>query len=177
LTDDQRLWIVTGYTLAFGSLLLFAGRLTDLFGRKRALIIGLVGFAAASFLGGAAVNFGMLVTARILQGAFGALLAPAVLAILTTVFVDGRERRTAFGVFGAIGGGGGAIGVLLGGALTEYFSWRATLYVNIVLAIPAIVGFVIIETFSKDPLLPLQILRDRPSASPSPTTPPTSCPA
>ncbi|HEY0247845.1 MAG TPA: MFS transporter [Gryllotalpicola sp.] len=139
-SDGDRQWIITGYTLAFGSLLLFAGRLADRFGRKWALIIGLIGFALASALGGAATSFEMLVTARVIQGAFGAILAPAVLAILTTTFVDGRERGRAFGIFGAIGGGGAALGLLLGGVLTEYFSWRATMYVNVFFAVPALVG-------------------------------------
>jgi EmrB/QacA subfamily drug resistance transporter len=139
-SDNDRQWIITGYTLAFGSLLLFAGRLADLFGRKWALIIGLAGFALASALGGFATTFTMLVSARVIQGAFGAILAPAVLAILTTTFVDGRERGRAFGIFGAIGGGGAALGLLLGGVLTEYFSWRATMFVNIFFAIPALIG-------------------------------------
>ncbi|WP_022880668.1 MFS transporter [Gryllotalpicola ginsengisoli] len=139
-SDSDRQWIITGYTLAFGSLLLFAGRLADLFGRKWALIIGLAGFAAASALGGAADSFTTLVVARVVQGAFGAILAPAVLAILTTTFRDGRERGRAFGIFGAIGGGGAALGLLLGGVLTEYFSWRATMFVNIFFAVPALIG-------------------------------------
>jgi len=139
-SDNDRQWIITGYTLAFGSLLLFAGRLADLFGRKWALIIGLIGFAGASALGGAATSFTMLVSARVVQGAFGAILAPAVLAILTTTFRDGRERARAFGIFGAIGGGGAALGLLLGGVLTQYFSWRATMYVNVFFAIPALIG-------------------------------------
>ncbi|GAA4154594.1 MFS transporter [Gryllotalpicola daejeonensis] len=139
-SDNDRQWIITGYTLAFGSLLLFAGRLADLFGRKWALIIGLAGFALASAFGGLATNFAMLVSARVVQGAFGAILAPAVLAILTTTFVDGKERGRAFGIFGAIGGGGAALGLLLGGVLTEYFSWRATMFVNIFFAIPALIG-------------------------------------
>ncbi|MFC4243839.1 MFS transporter [Gryllotalpicola reticulitermitis] len=139
-SDNDRQWIITGYTLAFGSLLLFAGRLADLFGRKWALIIGLIGFAGASAFGGAATSFTELVSARVVQGAFGAVLAPAVLAILTTTFRDGRERARAFGIFGAIGGGGAALGLLLGGVLTQYFSWRATMYVNVFFAIPALIG-------------------------------------
>ena len=139
-SDNDRQWIITGYTLAFGSLLLFAGRLADLFGRKWALIIGLAGFALASALGGFATSFTMLVSARVIQGAFGAILAPAVLAILTTTFTDGKERGRAFGIFGAIGGGGAALGLLLGGILTEYFSWRATMFVNVFFAIPALIG-------------------------------------
>src|SRR6187402_2492723 len=118
-TNGERQWIVTAYSLAFGSLLLLGGRLSDLIGRKRTFIIGLIGFAVASAIGGAADSFGMLVAARALQGAFAALLAPTALAVLTTTFTVPRERARAFGVFGAIAGAGGAVGLLLGGALTE----------------------------------------------------------
>jgi MFS family permease len=133
-SDGDRQWIVTAYTLAFGGLLLLSGRLADLFGRKRTLIIGLAGFAAASALGGAAQSLGLLVGARALQGAFGALLAPSALSLLTTTFTDPDERGKAFGIFGAIGVAGGAVGLLLGGALTEFVSWRWCLYINIVIA-------------------------------------------
>jgi EmrB/QacA subfamily drug resistance transporter len=141
-SNDARQWIVTSYALAFGSLLLLGGRLGDLFGRKNVFIVGLAGFAAASALGGFASSFGMLVTSRALQGAFGALLAPAALGLLTTTFTDPGERGKAFGIFGAIAGGGGAIGLLLGGILTEYLSWRWCLYVNLIFAGIAIVGAV-----------------------------------
>jgi EmrB/QacA subfamily drug resistance transporter len=136
----DRQWIVTAYSLAFGSLLLLGGRIGDMVGRKRALITGLVGFACASALGGASVNFAMLVTARTIQGAFGALLAPSVLALLTTTFTDPEERGKAFGIYGAIAGAGGALGLLLGGILTSYASWRWTLFVNLVFAAIAIIG-------------------------------------
>ncbi|TFD23322.1 MFS transporter [Cryobacterium sp. TMS1-13-1] len=139
-SNGDRQWIVTAYSLAFGSLLLLGGRLSDLIGRKRTFIIGLIGFAAASALGGAADSFGMLVGARALQGAFGALLAPTALAVLTTTFTIPRERARAFGVFGAIAGAGGAVGLLLGGYLTENFDWRWNLYINVVIAVVAIVG-------------------------------------
>jgi EmrB/QacA subfamily drug resistance transporter len=139
-SNADRQWIVTAYSLAFGSLLLLGGRIGDMIGRKRALIIGLVGFACASALGGAAVNFAMLVIARTIQGAFGALLAPSVLALLTTTFTDPSERGQAFGVYGAIAGAGGALGLLLGGILTSYASWRWTLFVNLVFAAVAIIG-------------------------------------
>jgi EmrB/QacA subfamily drug resistance transporter len=136
-SNDNRQWVVTAYALAFGSLLLIGGRVGDYFGRKRALIIGLGGFAVASALAGLAQSFDVLVAARALQGAFGALLAPSALSILTTTFSDPAERGKAFGIYGAIAGGGGAIGLLLGGVLTEYIDWRSTLFVNLLFAVPA----------------------------------------
>ncbi len=136
-TNDQRQWIVTAYALAFGSLLLLGGRLGDLFGRKRTLMIGLLGFAGASALGGFAQSFDVLVAARALQGLFGALLAPAALSVLTTTFLDPGERAKAFGAFSAVAVAGAALGLILGGVLTEYLSWRWCLYVNLVIAIPA----------------------------------------
>lgn len=139
-SDGGRQWIITAYSLAFGSLLLLGGRLSDLIGRKRTFLIGLVGFALASALGGAAGSFELLVAARALQGAFGALLAPTALAVLTTTFVIPRERARAFGVFGAIAGAGGAVGLLLGGFLTEALDWRWNLYINVFIAIAAFVG-------------------------------------
>jgi EmrB/QacA subfamily drug resistance transporter len=139
-TDGQRQWIITAYSLAFGSLLLFGGRLSDLVGRKRMFIIGLIGFAGASAIGGAAGSFGMLVVARAVQGAFGAFLAPTALAVLTTTFTVPKERARAFGVFGAIAGAGGAVGLLLGGYLTQDFDWRWSLYINVLIAIIAIIG-------------------------------------
>jgi EmrB/QacA subfamily drug resistance transporter len=136
-SNDSRQWVVTAYALAFGSLLLIGGRIGDYFGRKRALVTGLLGFALASAMAGLAQSLGMLVAARALQGAFGALLAPSALSILTTTFTDRQERGTAFGIYGAIAGGGGAIGLLLGGVLTQYIDWRSTLFVNLVFAVPA----------------------------------------
>ena len=139
-SDADRQWIVTGYALSFGSLLLLGGRLSDILGRKRALMIGLAGFAVASALGGFSTSFTMLLFARVLQGSFGALLAPAALAMLTTTFTDPRDRGRAFGIYGAISAGGGAIGLLLGGILTSYASWRWTLYVNVAIGAVAIAG-------------------------------------
>jgi len=136
----DRQWVVTAYALAFGSLLLFSGRLGDLIGRKITFLAGALGFAAASAVGGAATNFGMLVAARATQGAFGALLAPTALSIVSTTFSDPRERGKAFGVYGAIVGAGGAIGLVLGGILTEYLSWRWCLYVNLIFAGLAVTG-------------------------------------
>ncbi|HEX7687754.1 MAG TPA: MFS transporter, partial [Burkholderiaceae bacterium] len=139
-SNADRQWIVTAYALSFGSLLLFCGRLADLIGRKVVFITGLIGFAVASAIGGASVNFAMLVTARACQGVFGAMLAPAALSLLTTTFSDPKERGKAFGVYGAIAGAGSAVGLLLGGALTEYLSWRWCLYINLFFAIVAAAG-------------------------------------
>ena len=139
-SNADRQWIVTAYSLAFGSLLLLGGRIGDIIGRKRALLIALVGFAGASALGGASVSFPMLVIARSVQGAFGALLAPSVLALLTTTFTDPTERGKAFGIYGGIAGAGGALGLLLGGILTSYASWRWTLFVNLAFAAVATIG-------------------------------------
>src|SRR5213080_784804 len=145
-SNDARQWVVTAYALAFGSLLLLGGRLADLFGRKRAFLVGLAGFAAVSALGGAASGIEMLLVARAAQGVFGALLAPAALSLLTTTFTDPKERGRAFGVYGAIGGGGAAIGLLLGGVLTEYLDWRWCMFVNLPIAIAAAVaGFLVVH--------------------------------
>ncbi|HEV2637089.1 MAG TPA: MFS transporter [Actinocrinis sp.] len=139
-SNGDRQWIVTAYSLAFGGLLLFGGRLCDLVGRKKIFIAGLVGFAAASLLGGISPNFDVLVTARAIQGAAGALLAPAALSLLTTTFTDAKERAKAFAVFGAIAGSGAAVGLLLGGVLTQYLNWRWTLFINVGLAVVALLG-------------------------------------
>src|SRR6202161_2191296 len=138
--NSDRQWVVTAYALAFGSLLLLGGRLGDIFSRKRVFITGLAGFALSSALGGAATSFGMLVTARTLQGVFGAILAPAALGTLVSTFRDPRERGRAFGGVGSVAGGGGAVGLILGGVLTQYLSWRWTLYVNLVFAAIAATG-------------------------------------
>ena len=138
--DGSRQWVITAYALAFGSLLLLGGKISDLIGRKWTLITGLIGFAGASALGGAAPSFEALIAARALQGAFAALLAPAALSIVTTTFTDPEERGKAFGVYGAIAGSGAAVGLLLGGVLTEILDWRWTMYVNLIIAAIAATG-------------------------------------
>ena len=135
-SNDSRQWVVTAYALAFGSLLLVGGKVGDLFGRKWTLIAGLVGFSGASAIGGLAHSFGVLIFARATQGVFGALLAPSALSLLTVTFAGTADWQKAFGIFGAVAGGAGALGLLLGGILTSAISWRWCFYVNLVIAIP-----------------------------------------
>lgn len=139
-SNDDRQWIITAYALAFGGLLLLGGRLSDRIGRRRTFMIGMAGFAIASAVGGAAQSFLMLAGARAVQGVFAALLSPATLSLLTTTFPRSPERGKAFGIFSAIAGSGSAVGLLLGGALTTYLSWRWCLYVNDVIAVVGLVG-------------------------------------
>ncbi|MDX6685903.1 MAG: hypothetical protein QOF86_2031, partial [Baekduia sp.] len=153
-SNDSRQWIITAYALAFGSLLLLGGRLGDLFGRKWTFIVGLAGFAIASAIGGMAGSFGVLVAARALQGVFGAVLAPSALSLLATTFTRPDERGKAFGVFGAIAGSGAAAGLLLGGVLTEWLSWRWCLYVNLLFAAAAIVGAALLLVNQPHPARP-----------------------
>ncbi|MFJ8310513.1 MULTISPECIES: MFS transporter [unclassified Streptomyces] len=159
ISDANKQWVITAYALAFGGLLLFGGRIADLWGRKRTFVVGLLGFAAASALGGAATGEAMLLGSRALQGAFGALLAPAALSLLAVMFTDAKERAKAFGIYGAIAGGGGAVGLILGGFLTEYLNWRWTFFVNIPFAIVAAAGayFVIREPAGARNRSPLDI--------------------
>lgn len=152
MTDTDRHWVITAYALAFGGLLLLGGRVCGALGHRRAFTIGLVGFALASALGGAADNAGTLFAARAAQGVFAALLAPAALSLLILTFTDGRERGKAFGVFAGVGAGGAALGVVAGGLLTEYADWRWCLYINIPMAAITLTG------------VPF-ILKDRPSGS------------
>ena len=147
-SDGARQWIITAYALSFGSLLLVGGRLGDLLGRRRVFVIGLTGFAAASAVGGFAPSFGVLVVARALQGAFAALLAPAALSILTTTFTVPEERNRAFGVFGTIAASGAAVGLILGGALTQYLDWRWSMFINVFLAVPA--AFAALRLLARD---------------------------
>lgn len=151
IPDVNIQWIITSYTLAFGSLLLLGGRIGDYVGRKKVFIIGLIGFAGASAIGGVAANQQMLYGSRALQGVFGALLAPAALAIISETFTVPAERAKAFGVFGAIAGGGAAIGLIVGGTLTEFFSWRWCLGVNTPIAIiAAILAFKFVHESKAD---------------------------
>jgi EmrB/QacA subfamily drug resistance transporter len=147
--NSDRQWVVTAYALAFGSLLLVGGRLGDMYSRKWVFITGLIGFAVSSAIGGAAVSFEMLVAARTLQGAFGAILAPSALGTLVSTFQDPRERGRAFGVFGSVAAGGGGVGLILGGVLTQYLSWRWTLYVNLLFAVIAVAGALAFMTSSR----------------------------
>src|SRR3954470_12945214 len=136
-SQDDLSWVVNAYTLTFGGFLLLGGRMADLLGRRRLFIIGLVLFAAASFAGGIAQSAGWLVAARAVQGLGAALLSPAPLSLLTTIFAEGRERNTALGVWGAVAGSGGAVGVLLGGMLTQWAGWEWVLFVNVPIALAA----------------------------------------
>lgn len=140
ISDGNRTWVVTAYALAFGGLLLLGGRISDYWGRKRSLMVGLVGFAAASAVGGAAVNGGMLFASRAVQGAFAALLAPAALSLISMIYTDRKERASALSVYGAVAGSGAAIGLLLGGVLTSYLSWRYSLFINVPIAALTVVA-------------------------------------
>lgn len=151
ISNADRQWIVTAYTLAFGALLLLGGRIADYTGRKRTFIIGLLGFAGASALGGLASNQQMLFAARGLQGAFAALMAPAALSLVTVTFSEPKERAKAFGVFGAMAGGGAAIGLIVGGVLTEYASWRWCLGVNVPVSLIVAAAALVIVRESKAP--------------------------
>ena len=149
ISDANRQWVVTAYALAFGGLLLLGGRIADFIGRKRAFVIGLIGFGIASAIGGIAQNQGELFAARGLQGAFAALMAPAALSLITVTFTEPRERAKAFGVYGGISGGGAALGLILGGVLTEYASWRWTLLVNTPIAIVTAIAAVLVVRESR----------------------------
>ena len=133
-SQDSLSWVVNAYVLTFGGFLLLGGRLGDLFGRRKVYMAGLWLFAAASLAGGLAQSEATLIAARAVQGLGAALLSPAALSILTATFKEGSERTKALGVWGAVAGSGGAVGVLLGGVLTEYLSWRWVLYVNVPIA-------------------------------------------
>lgn len=149
LSDSQRQWVVTAYALAFGALLLLGGRIADYWGRKRAFMVGMIGFGLASVYGGLAGSGAELILARGLQGIFAALLAPAALALLTVAFPRGKDRNTAFAVFGIIAGAGAAVGLLLGGLLTEFADWRWCLLVNVFFVAVGMIGGAFFLTESK----------------------------
>ena len=136
-SQENLSWVVNSYVLVFGGFLLLGGRMADLLGRRRLFMIGLAVFAIASLLGGLAQSEGQLIAARALQGLGGALLSPAALSLVTTIFSEGAERNKALGVWGAVAGSGGAAGVLLGGVLTEGLGWEWVLFVNVPIALAA----------------------------------------
>lgn len=143
LSDLQRQWVITIYLLAFGALLLLGGRVADTIGRRRALLIGLVGFALASIAGGFAASPESLLAARAFQGVFSALIAPSALALLSLTFPSGPDRAKAFGIFGTIMGAGSGIGVVFGGLLTEAWGWRSAMFVNVPIVVVAIAGLLV----------------------------------
>jgi len=149
LSDVERQWVVTAYALAFGALLLLGGRVADYWGRKRTFLVGMLGFGVASAFGGLAQSGTELIIARGLQGVFAALLAPAALALLTVTFPSGRERNTAFAVFGTVAGAGAAVGLVLGGVLTEFADWRWCLLVNVFFVIIGLIGGMLLVKESK----------------------------
>jgi EmrB/QacA subfamily drug resistance transporter len=151
ISTANREWMLTAYTLAFAGLLLLGGRIADYFGRKRMFVVSLLGFAGASALGGLAQNAAMLFSARALQGAFAAVMAPAALSLLTVAFTEPTERARAFGVYGGIAGGGAAIGLILGGFLTEFASWRWTLLINVPIAVLAAAAATRVVSESRSP--------------------------
>ncbi|MFC4115707.1 MFS transporter [Nonomuraea zeae] len=140
LSDPARQWVITIFALGYGGPLLLGGRLSDLIGRRHSLMIGLTGFALASALGGAATGPAMLLTSRALQGIFGALLTPSVLATLAATFPAPAERGKAFGIYGTVMGSSSGLGVVLGGVLNNYLDWRWCLYVHLPIALVAGVG-------------------------------------
>ncbi|MFF0824160.1 MFS transporter [Micromonospora haikouensis] len=147
LADRQ--WVVSGYAIAFGGLLLLGGRLVDYLGQKRMFLAALVGFAVASALGGLADNGVQLFAARALQGAFAAVVAPAVLSLISVTFTEQADRARAFAVYGMVSGSGAAVGLLLGGVLTQYASWRWCLLVNVPIVLVTVV--LAVATLRPDP--------------------------
>jgi EmrB/QacA subfamily drug resistance transporter len=131
LSEGNLQWIINAYTLVFGGFLLLGGRAGDLLGRKRIFLLGLVIFTVASFLDGVSSSEGMLIGARALQGLGAALISPAALSIISTTFEEGAERARALGVWAAIAIGGSAVGLILGGVLTQYLSWPWIFFVNV----------------------------------------------
>ncbi|MFE5584818.1 MFS transporter [Kitasatospora sp. NPDC056531] len=140
MSGDSLAWIVKSYALAFGGLMLLGGRAGDLFGRRRVFRTGIVVFALASLLGGVAPDSAVLIAARSLQGLGAAVAAPTALALITTTFAEGKERNRAMGVYGAMAGLGSTVGLLLGGVLTEYLSWRWVMFINIPIGLAVLFG-------------------------------------
>ena len=130
-------WALNAYTLAFGGLLLLGGRAGDILGRRRMFIVGLGLFTLGSFLAGIAPNFGLLLAGRVVQGVGGAIASPTALSLITTEFEEGEARTRAIAVYAAVSGAGAALGLLLGGVLTNYLSWRWVLFVNVPIGIAA----------------------------------------
>ncbi|MCU1691346.1 MAG: drug resistance transporter, EmrB/QacA subfamily [Frankiales bacterium] len=149
-SDADLSWVVTGYTLTFGGFLLLGGKLADRLGRRSVFIAGAALFAVASLAGGFAQSQELLIIARLVQGLGGALMSPSALSLLTVVFEEGPERNKALGIFSAITAGGAALGLILGGVLTEYLNWRWVLFVNVPVAVLAIVGALRFVPESKD---------------------------
>ena len=149
-SDADLQWVVTGYTLTFGGFLLLGGKLADRIGRRKVFMAGAVLFAGASLIGGLAGNLGVLLSARGLQGVGGALMSPAALSLITVIFTEGKERNRAFGIYAAITAGGAALGLILGGVLTEYASWRWVFFVNLPIAAIALLGAVLFVPDSRD---------------------------
>ncbi len=139
-SDSDLSWVVTGYTLTFGGFLLLGGKLADRFGRRAIFITGATLFALSSLAGGFAQSQELLIVARLLQGLGGALMSPSALSLLTVVFQEGPERNKALGIFSAITAGGAALGLILGGVLTEYLTWRWVLFVNVPVAALTVLG-------------------------------------
>ena len=149
-SDADLQWVVTGYTLTFGGFLLLGGKLADRIGRRKVFMAGAVLFAGASLIGGRAGNLGVLLSARGLQGVGGALMSPAALSLITVIFTEGKDRNRAFGIYAAITAGGAALGLILGGVLTEYASWRWVFFVNLPIAATALLGAVLFVPDSRD---------------------------
>jgi len=140
ISFSNLVWVINGYTLAFGGLLLLGGRTGDVFGRRRMFMVGIGIFAFASFLCGLAQNEAMLIASRVLQGVGGAIAAPTALALIASTFAEGKDRNRAMGVYAAMSGAGGAIGVLAGGILTDLLGWRWVFFVNVPVGLAVIVG-------------------------------------
>ena len=136
-TESSLQWVVNAYTLVFGGFLLLGGRAADLFGRRRVFMVGLGLFSVASLAGGFAESSGQLIAARAVQGLGAAIVSPAALSIVTTTFTEGAERNKALGIWGALAGAGGAVGVLMGGMLTEWAGWEWVLFVNVPIGVTA----------------------------------------